>query len=183
MRDPFDGSGRFPIPALVSSILLVIGVFGLIDLSLDGPGTWRDAHGIMELVFIFLCVGSALFLGGSWQRADRSLAATRVALEGHREERDAWRQRAESLLRGLGEALDAQLSEWELTPTEKETALFVLKGFSHKEIATLTGRSEKTVRQHAGAVYRKSGLGGRAELSAFFLEDLFLPVDVPTPGS
>jgi len=36
-------------------------------------------------------------------------------------------------------------------------------------------RSERTVRQHAVAVYRKSGLAGRAELSAFFLEDLLLP--------
>jgi hypothetical protein len=33
------------------------------------------------------------------------------------------------------------------------------------------------VRQHAVSVYRKSGLAGRAELSAFFLEDLMLPVD------
>jgi hypothetical protein len=31
------------------------------------------------------------------------------------------------------------------------------------------------VRQHAVAVYRKSGLAGRAELAAFFLEDLLLP--------
>jgi hypothetical protein len=31
------------------------------------------------------------------------------------------------------------------------------------------------VRQHAGVVYQKAGLGGRAELSAFFLEDLLLP--------
>jgi DNA-binding NarL/FixJ family response regulator len=50
-----------------------------------------------------------------------------------------------------------------------------LKGFSHKEIGNLTGRSERTVRQHSIAVYRKSGLSGRAELSAFFLEDLLLP--------
>jgi hypothetical protein len=31
------------------------------------------------------------------------------------------------------------------------------------------------VRQHAVSVYRKSGLSGRAELAAFFLEDLLLP--------
>ncbi len=36
-------------------------------------------------------------------------------------------------------------------------------------------RSERTVRQHAIAVYSKSGLAGRAELAAFFLEDLLLP--------
>jgi hypothetical protein len=31
------------------------------------------------------------------------------------------------------------------------------------------------VRQHAAAVYKKGELSGRAELSAFFLEDLMLP--------
>ena len=33
-----------------------------------------------------------------------------------------------------------------------------------------------TIRQHAVAVYQKSGLGGRAELAAFFLEG------IPTPA-
>jgi hypothetical protein len=31
------------------------------------------------------------------------------------------------------------------------------------------------VRQHAVSVYRKSGLAGRAELAAFFFEDMLLP--------
>ena len=51
----------------------------------------------------------------------------------------------------------------------------LLKGLGHKQIAAATGRSERTVRQHAGVVYEKSGLGGRAELAAFFLQDLMLP--------
>jgi len=54
-------------------------------------------------------------------------------------------------------------------------ALFLLKGYGHKQIAALTNRSERTVRQHAGVVYEKSGLGGRAELSAYFLQVLLLP--------
>ena len=49
------------------------------------------------------------------------------------------------------------------------------KGRSHKQIAYATGRSERTVRQHAVSVYHKSGLNGRAELAAFFLEDILLP--------
>ena len=44
-----------------------------------------------------------------------------------------------------------------------------------KEAANLTQRSERTMRQHAVSVYRKSGLGGRAELAAFFFEDMLLP--------
>ena len=53
----------------------------------------------------------------------------------------------------------------------------LLKGYGHKEIAALTRRSERTVRQHAGVVYEKAGIAGRAELAAFFLNDLMLPED------
>ena len=31
------------------------------------------------------------------------------------------------------------------------------------------------MRQHAGVVYEKAGLAGRAELAAYFLHDLMLP--------
>ena len=48
----------------------------------------------------------------------------------------------------------------------------LLKGFSHKEIARLRNTSEATIRQQAAAIYLKSRLGGRAALSAYFLEDL-----------
>ena len=51
----------------------------------------------------------------------------------------------------------------------------LLKGYEHKQMAARTGRSERTVRQHAGAVYEKAGIGGRAELAAYFLNDLMLP--------
>jgi DNA-binding NarL/FixJ family response regulator len=44
----------------------------------------------------------------------------------------------------------------------------------------MTGRSERTVRQHAVAVYEKSGLHGRSELAAFFLDAVLLP-DQPPP--
>ena len=128
-------------------------------------------------LFLFLCLGTAIWLGRGWLLADRSLVVLRHSLDDHREERDAWRRRAETFLKGLGEAIDAQMRIWKLTPTERETALFLLKGYSHKQIAAFTERSERTVRQHGIAVYRKSGLAGRAELSAFFLEDLLLPED------
>lgn len=175
MTEGIGAEGRPRIPLLVALLLLLIAVFGVVDLVLDGPRAWREPHGIVELLFIALCLGSAYALGRAWQRSEGSLLQARRALAARQEERDEWRERAESLLRGLGEAIDAQLDSWELTPAEKETALLLLKGFSHKEAAELSGRSERTVRQHAVSVYRKSGLSGRAELSAFFLEDLLLP--------
>ena len=123
----------------------------------------------------------AVMLGRGWLAAERSLRGLRVSLETHRAERDAWRERAQGALRGLGEAIDRQFDAWSLTAAEKEVALLLLKGFSHKESAQLSGRSERTVRQHAVSVYRKSGLGGRAELAAFFFEDMLLPA--PSEGT
>lgn len=61
---------------------------------------------------------------------------------------------------------------WELSPAEKEVALLLLKGLSHKEIAEVRGTSEATVRQQSRALYKKAGLTGRHDLAAFFLEDL-----------
>ena len=61
------------------------------------------------------------------------------------------------------------------TSAEREVSLFLLKGLSTKEIAAARRTSDQTVRQQARAIYAKAGLSGRAELAAFFLEDLLLP--------
>ena len=81
----------------------------------------------------------------------------------------------------LGAAIDQQLERWGLTAAEKEVALLLLKGLSHKEIATARDVAESTVRQQARALYRKAGLGGRHDLAAFFLEDLLGPSTRPSP--
>lgn len=159
-------------PLFVIGLLLVIAVFGVIDLFLDAPETLWSLHVLFDLAFVLVAGGAAAYLWWGMQttlgRMQRMAAAKEL-------ERDAWRERARTLLEGLGEAIDRQLREWKLTEAERATAIFLLKGYSHKEIARLTQRSERTVRQHAVVVYRKSGLAGRAELSAFFLEDLLLP--------
>jgi putative tricarboxylic transport membrane protein len=82
---------------------------------------------------------------------------------------------AQELLRGLSEQIDRQFEKWGLTAAEREIALLMLKGLRHKEIATVRGTSERTVRQQALTIYRKAGLEGRADLTAFFLEDLLQP--------
>ena len=46
---------------------------------------------------------------------------------------------------------------------------------SFKEAAAVRDTSERTVREQARSLYKKAGLAGRSELSAFFLEDLLLP--------
>ena len=81
------------------------------------------------------------------------------------------RQRLQQASKGYLELIHQQLDEWELSPTEKEVALLLLKGLSFEEIASIRNTKEKTVRQQAISVYRKSGLNGRHEFAGWFFED------------
>ncbi len=85
----------------------------------------------------------------------------------------AWRAQSRRFIDGLSRAVDAQFDLWALTPAEADVAGLLLKGASLREIASLRRTSEATIRQQAQSIYRKSGLGSRAELSAYFMEDLF----------
>jgi DNA-binding CsgD family transcriptional regulator len=65
-----------------------------------------------------------------------------------------------------------QFTNWDLSPSESEVALLLIKGLSMKEIAEARQVKEKTVRQQATHIYAKSGYSGRHELVAHFIEDL-----------
>jgi DNA-binding CsgD family transcriptional regulator len=171
MNDDLDERLRWLLAIALGSI--IIG--GTADLMMDKPATWLSFHVIFETLMVAgaLVMATTLWLG--WWRSAHSAGELRATLEAQREEREAWRASAEAALEGLGHAIDAQFRTWRLTPTESEIALMLLKGYGHKEIAALTRRSERTVRQHAGVVYDKAGISGRAELAAFFLNGLMLP--------
>jgi DNA-binding CsgD family transcriptional regulator len=100
-----------------------------------------------------------------------------TALDRTRADSIRWRDQAGHMLQGIGALIDEQFAEWGLSPSEREVGLLLLKGLSLKSIAAARSSSEATVRQQAQAVYRKAKLTGRAELAAFFLEDLLLPQD------
>lgn len=165
-----DRSPNFSILLAVIFGLIVVG--GTVDLVLDAPKDLFTLHVLFELGLILTSLGAAAYLAFGWYRSTRSLASTRAALSSRQAERDAWRDQAQRALEGLASAIDRQFDLWHLTPTERETALALLKGTSHKAFAIDTGRSVRTVRQHAVSVYRKSGLQGRAELAGFFFEGL-----------
>lgn len=99
----------------------------------------------------------------------------RSALAEARQDVSRWREENRSLVQGLGSAISRQFEEWGLSEAEAEIGLFLLKGLSLQEVADLRRTSERTVREQARAVYRKSGLAGRNELAAYFLEDLLPP--------
>jgi len=178
---PDDGGPRrvrlVVTAAIVGWILLVAG-----DILTDASEGAGRGHLLVDGLGALLGAGalSALWRGAVLARLraralalDLGRAAARE--EAWRSEAARWRGEAVQALRGLGAAIDAQLERWGLTPAEKEVALLVLKGYGMKDVARMRGTSERTVRQQALTVYKKAGLEGRAELAAFFLEDLLLP--------
>jgi DNA-binding CsgD family transcriptional regulator len=89
-----------------------------------------------------------------------------------REDIKKYKSASQKYVNEIANLIDQQLNDWELSKSEKDVALLLLKGLSHKEIADIRQTSEKTVRHQAGIVYAKARLDGRAQLSAFFLEDI-----------
>lgn len=176
MEPPTNDVGpRFRVG--LTALLFAMATWGVVDLVLDRPQDWLSLHVLVEVGFVLLTLGSVTYLWVSWMQARRSLGRAEGRLVENEVDRDRWRGRATRLLQGLGAEIDAQFDRWSLTPTERQVAMLLLKGLGHRDVASVLDRSERTVRQHAVSVYRKSGLAGRAELAAFFLEDLLLPMD------
>jgi DNA-binding CsgD family transcriptional regulator len=149
---------------VVAEVLFAaVGLIVLVDLLSDvGAGVERVHVGLEGLAAIVAAAGAARFFGR--YQAERREAA-------------AWKSKAGELLEGLGAAVDRQFATWALTAAERKVALLLLKGLSFKEVASVRGTSERTSREQARGVYKKAGVGGRAELSAWFFEDLLAPAE------
>lgn len=159
----------------LTAILTALFVFGAVDVVSDlGDGaTWR--HVTVECLGLLATV---LVLGWIWKqnlglKSETLLLGARLSEANS--ELNSWKAKSNTLVEGLGAAIDQQLLGWNLSGAEREVAFLLLKGLSFKEIGQVRGTSERTIRQQAQDIYRKSGLTGRAELSAFFLEDLLTP--------
>jgi DNA-binding CsgD family transcriptional regulator len=166
------------VPTLIA-VFSAIAVLVVIDIFADiGEGT-TPGHVAVEAGIAFVSVlGIGVLIWrvvGLARRARREAQTLEADLERSRKESVEWRTEAQDLLEGLAAKIDSQFEKWRLTPAEKEVALLLLKGFSHKELARLRSVSEPTARQQARAIYKKAGIAGRHDLAGFFLEDLALP--------
>jgi DNA-binding NarL/FixJ family response regulator len=160
----------------IAGVIAAIGALMLLEI-LEEPHL-TAAQILMELAeptLIVLAVSGVLLAFGRMQRQHKEQLSLLQDLEIARAEGTKWRSDMRDLLQGLSRAIDAQFDRWQLTQSEREIALLMLKGLSHREIAIARDSSERTVRQQAQSIYGKANLSGRAALSAFFLEDLLLP--------
>jgi DNA-binding CsgD family transcriptional regulator/uncharacterized membrane protein YidH (DUF202 family) len=164
-----------------TSLALFAGIGGLVavDVIVDlSEGTSVTHVAVEGIVLLLAAFGVLRLLNASRKLAGRARVLERD-LASSREEAERWRREASDVIAGLGVAVERQFARWALTKAESEVALLLLKGLSLKEVALARAVSERTARDQARGVYRKAGLSGRADLAAFFLEDLLLPDGAP----
>ncbi len=175
-----DGDGTRP--GLLAALALLLGtVTALVGLDVSDDARAGGSHGhiAVELLIMVAALAGAVTLIAHLLRLRRRARVLQGRLRQAEKEAERFREESRGHLQGLAVAIDGQLARWSVSGAEREVALLLLKGLSHKEIASIRGTSERTVRAQALALYRKAGLSGRAELAAFFLEDLLVP---PSPG-
>jgi DNA-binding CsgD family transcriptional regulator len=168
---------RFRLFLLVA--FLFIGVLAAIDIFADVREGTNIRHILVEGIVILISMVSALIISlrllKEAKDSRRMVKEITQELLIKREEATEWRNESQALLQGLSKSINNQFERWQLTPSEKEIGLFLLKGLSHKEVAHIRNVSEATARQQARSIYKKADLSGRHDLAAFFLEELALP--------
>ncbi|HVO59355.1 MAG TPA: hypothetical protein VMT53_00390 [Terriglobales bacterium] len=176
LRSPHGTTVGSRVVASFIVLFAVIAILIACDIVADFRSGTEPGHVLLEGVIMALALAGLVIMSLQFRAIHLQAKQLSVDLEAARREAQRFREEAHDALRGLGEAIDHQFARWSLSPAEREIGLLLLKGLSHKEIAEMRSTLEPTIRQQALAVYRKSGLRSRAELSAFFLEDLLLPV-------
>ena len=159
---------------LAAFVLFVLGTSALeifLEIS-DGEAFGSMAYDLIR--FVVSAAVLALFIVEhiSHQQALKKLREQLQRGRGRLVQLDNQSQKLGSQYRAV---LQRQFDAWKLTASEQDVVIMMLKGLSFREIAELRETREKTVRQQASSVYRKSGVTSRNELAAWFFEDLLGP--------
>ena len=153
-------------------ILLLFALFFILDIYTNLQEGVPVHHIWHEVVLFTLALGAIIWQIRTIFRKNAQILFLNTELLVAQKSFQDWREKSRASARELRNMIDQQFLSWELSASEKDVALLLIKGFSMKEIAELRKTQEKTVRHQATTIYRKSGLSGRQALAAFFLEDI-----------
>lgn len=152
---------------LASGLFLLWDILGAVFGLASSPIAWV----YYELAQIGAVIGLILGMVVSATLMVRSLRRQRAAEESLRLASGAFM-----------DVLEERFADWELTPAERDVALFSIKGLSTADIAGLRSTSEGTVKAQTNAIYRKAGVSGRPQLLSLFIDELMTdPIALPKP--
>jgi DNA-binding NarL/FixJ family response regulator len=137
------------------------------DISLGVP-TW---HIIEESIIVLAAALTLIYLLIEMRSRSKQLEQLTQNLSQVDQQLANITQEMRSARRQYSQLIQQQFEAWNLTDSEQQVAMLLLKGLSFKEIAVVRDTREKTVRQQASTIYAKSGVEGRHAFAAWFLED------------
>lgn len=153
-------TGRWTVLAIVV-VQMLCAIFFVSQILGSVLGVAPIAWQLSELIELGAALGLLLGVGFGWLVLRRTMARN-VAVE------DQLRLASGAFM----EVMEERFTRWELTPAERDVALFAIKGMSTQEIAGLRDVSEGTIKAQTNAIYRKAGVTGRNQLLSLFIDDL-----------
>ena len=124
--------------------------------------------------FVLSAIVVSLFVYEYWNQ-QKALQALQQKLGKFKSGLSNLEPKAAEIANRYRNVMQRQFDAWQLTESEQDVVILMLKGLSFREIAQLRETREKTVRQQASSVYRKADVTSRNELAAWFFEDLLEP--------
>lgn len=144
-------------------------VFFVIDAAVDsvwqGPGKAIDLHMTVELAATIGLLLAIIYELNYFRTLLRSNAR--------------FEQSMRVASGALQDVIDEYFNEWQLTPSERDVALFTIKGLTIAEIAGVRNSREGTIKAHLNGIYRKASVTGRGQLVSLLVEDLIAEPLVP----
>lgn len=156
----------FVLFIFAGSIVEIVGEFA------DGETLDSMGNDLLRLALSTVVIGFFVHEYRIQQQNLKSLEAELANARGRLVRLDSNSQALANQYRAI---MQKQFDAWNLTASEQDIVLCMLKGLSFREIAALRQTREKTVRQQASSVYRKAGVASRNELTAWFFEDMLDP--------
>lgn len=156
---------------LIIAVLMMVIVFNGLDVVHDLKTDASYYHLIQESIMIVFSLGLIFVLLINLKQQKNDLAQLKQELDNTAQSLAINDQRITLARQNYSEFIQAQFKQWQLSQSEQEIALLLLKGLSFNEIAAVRETKEKTVRQQASEIYKKSGVTGRHAFSAWFFED------------
>ena len=157
---------------LFIGLLLLISIASLLDVISDYLENESWLHLLTESVLILLSLTGIIYLVLEIFRYRHHNERLEGQLENTENDLNNTRSQLKKVRQEYQLVIQEQLDLWQLSDSEREVAMLLLKGLSFKEIAEIRETQEKTVRQQASSLYKKADLAGRHEFSAYFFEDL-----------
>ena len=156
--------------AIIIILLTVIvsNVFDLINDFTTGESTW---HIFEESIVISLALSLIAYLILNLKQHTVHVQQLRQELKTTEDSLERSNARIHNARKIYSAVIQQQFDDWQLSQSQQQIALLLLKGLSFNEIAAIRDTKEKTVRQQASEIYKKAGVAGRHTFSAWFFED------------